>query len=176
MPQPSNWPADIAYIQRNVYSKGMDAAALKVIGHTPQWPGPPQQVCKLVKIKKITDPKHPAYNQYGLFAAKKIPPRTHLLDYLGYVHTAAESDESSNYDIVLDKDTGIAIDAQRCGCEARMVNDYRGICERPNVQFDDRYVGDELRIAIFTMSEPISAGTELCINYGKGFWNARQNS
>jgi SET domain-containing protein len=126
-----------------------------------------------VKIKRIDNPQHPAHGQFGLFAARKLPPKTHVLDYLGYVHQADESDETSNYDIVLDKTSGIAIDAQRQGCEARMVNDYRGITSRPNVKFDDHYVNGELRVGIFSMNEAISAGTELCVNYGKGFWNAR---
>lgn len=36
-------------------------------------------------IQRIEDKNHPACGQFGLFAAKQIPPRTLILDYIGMV-------------------------------------------------------------------------------------------
>lgn len=165
--QPANWPSGIIYLTHNIYSKSLtkdEVSAIKPSTKT-QKPSP------LVKIKKIDDKSHPAFGQCGLFAAIKIQPHQHIIDYLGYVHNENETDPNSNYDIVLDNHLQISIDAQKMGCEARMVNDYRGIQQRPNVKFDDRIVDGEQRIAIFACEKVINKGQELCINYGKGFWS-----
>jgi SET domain-containing protein len=174
---PGGWPEDLRYITRNIYSKQLNATELEKIGVDKNCqPQPPaQKPSKLVKIRQINDPNHPAHGQNGLFAATKLQPKMHIIDYLGYVHPDRESDPSSDYDLKLDKETGVGVDAQRVGTEARMVNDYRGIMNRPNVAFDNRVVGGELRMAIFVAENPIPKGTELCINYGKGFWNARSS-
>lgn len=37
----------------------------------------------VVVIRRISSPEHPASGQLGLFAAKKIPPKTHIVDYIG---------------------------------------------------------------------------------------------
>jgi hypothetical protein len=36
-----------------------------------------------VAIKRITETSHPAFEQFGLFASKKIASNTHIMDYLG---------------------------------------------------------------------------------------------
>lgn len=171
---PHGWPDNVNYITRNIYSKGLSADDLATLGVKKGQQTIAQKPCPLVKIKKVVDPNHPAYGQNGLFAAAKLKPNSHIVDYLGYVHTQQESDESSDYDILLDRFRGIGIDAQKFGTEARMVNDYRGIGDKPNVMFENRTMPDgEVRMAIFVGNKPISKGQELLINYGKGFWNAR---
>ncbi|ANB13045.1 hypothetical protein AWJ20_1323 [Sugiyamaella lignohabitans] len=176
--KPKNWPEGLIFVTRNVYSKKLAADELAAIGHDvkKQATVRAQNPSNLVKIKKILDPKHPAYGQNGLFAARKLAPGSHVIDYLGYVHNSQDTDPTSDYDIQLDKQSGIAIDAQKWGTEARMINDYRGIQSKPNVKFDDHYVDGQLRVAVFVLNQPISAGDELCINYGKGFWQARVGS
>lgn len=175
---PANWPSNIVFISENIYSSQLTPDELASIGVTgakaksrPTPNGASSN--KLIKIKKISDPKHPANGQYGLFANQKLPPRSHVIDYVGYVHPNRESDASSDYDISLDSALGIGIDAQRWGCEARMINDYRGIQNTNNVVFDNRTVGKELRIAVFVGPQQVNKGDELCINYGKGFWKGR---
>lgn len=187
---PTNWPANIRYTTRNIYSKEIAPAVLEQItGQSTAAlananPRVPAQTAKYVanvagvKIKKIGDKTHPAYNQCGLFAAKRLKPGSHVLDYMGLVHTGEESNVLSDYDIALGRykvdSVGeevfveIGIDAMTVGNEARMVNDYRGIGTKPNVKFDEHVVQGEYRIGIFVMDKEIKKGEELLINYGKG--------
>ncbi|ODQ63619.1 hypothetical protein NADFUDRAFT_53282 [Nadsonia fulvescens var. elongata DSM 6958] len=171
---PTNWPSSVIYTQTNIYSKSFSPDQLQSLGRANlQKPLKPQPPAKLVKIKPITDPSHPACGQFGLFATQKLPPKSHIIDYLGYVHLVSESDVTSDYDITLDGDLGVAIDAAKWGCEARMINDYRGVKERPNVIFENRIVGGELRMAVWVGGKEIKKGEEVCVSYGKGFWKAR---
>lgn len=144
--------------------------------------------------RKITDASHPAYGQHGLFTTRKIQPGQHILDYIGFIHTETESDPRSDYDIrfflapsfqsprspstpVLETEW-ISIDAANMGNEARFINDFRGIAERPNVEFRD-YVLDcghgrfQRRMGVFCLTKPIAKSQELVVTYGKGFWLAR---
>lgn len=164
--KPGNWPSNIVYLNHNVYSRKIEPATLHEI--LPK-PATPNSVCKLVRIKLITEKSHPACGQYGLFATRKLPAQSHILDYLGYVHPDTESDPTSDYDISLDSSLGIAIDAQRWGNEGRMVNDYRGIGPKPNVMFDDHFVNGERRIGIYVLpGREVQKGEELLVSYGKG--------
>lgn len=171
--KPKGWPENLIYVTRNVYSKQFNTEKLDQLGVKKNINSPCQNPVKHVKIKTITDPGHPARGENGLFAAIKLSPKSHVIDYLGYVHPEEESDPNSDYDLSLDRDIGVGIDAQKYGTEARMINDYRGIQNRPNVYFENRRVDGELRMSIFVMDKPIQKGEELCINYGKGFWKAR---
>jgi SET domain-containing protein len=133
--------------------------------------------------------------QFGLFAAKKIPPLTYLLDYLGEVH--CDDRPSSDYDLSLyrtpDCLTSVGVDASAMGNEGRFVNDYRGIRTRPNAQFEERRVdGGELKMTIWTCSEAIKKGDEILastgmylntplltvldpqVSYGKSWWSHRR--
>jgi len=133
--------------------------------------------------------------QFGLFAAKKIPPRTYLLDYLGEVH--CDERPSSDYDLSLyrtpDGSVSVGVDASAMGNEGRFVNDYRGIRARPNAQFEERRVDNgELKMSIWTGSEAIKKGEEILVgrgvhlntlfltvlhpqvSYGKSWWSHRQ--
>ena len=109
--------------------------------------------CSLVKITAIISSSHPAVGQSGLFAAKDLKPGTFILQYLGEIHASpnplqsgnGEEDPhaSSNYDLSLDRESRIGIDADERGNEARFINDYRGVAERPNAEFKE--VWDEGR-------------------------------
>lgn len=195
---PSNWPLNVQYTTKNIYSKNIPSEVLvKITGKTSAVqansnPKVPPQTAKHVanvggvRIKAISEKSHPACGQYGLFAAKKLKPGSHVLDYMGFVHTDKESNSTSDYDITLDTFRlvegckegevlymGIAIDAMSVGNEARMVNDYRGIASKPNVHFDEHIVQGEQRVGIFVMDREIKKGEELLISYGKAFWKAR---
>lgn len=108
--------------------------------------------------------------QFGLFAAKKIPPRAYLLDYLGEVH--CDDRPSSDYDLSLyrtpDGSVSVGVDASGMGNEGRFVNDYRGIRAKPNAKFEERH-GDngELRMSIWTGSEAIKKGEEILVSVGE---------
>ncbi len=205
--------------------------------------------------KPVRQVPHPAAGQCGLFACARIPPNTFLGPYLGVVHTEAESNEESNYDLRLwayrradastyyssseqaQEDSGdadeeveripLGVDATHAGGVMRFVNDFRGILPRPNVFFQDWEdeagsdiegegiddgagagvdAGEEAAgpdpaekknadsaydsiqpdsatsasrgrvrgIGLFTGAHSVEAGTELCVSYGKGFWQARE--
>lgn len=107
--------------------------------------------------------------QFGLFAAKKIPSRTHLLDYLGEVH--CDDRPSSDYDLSLYRSSdglvSVGVDASTMGNEGRFVNDYRGIRAKPNAQFEERRIENgELRMSVWTGSEVIKKGEEILVSEG----------
>lgn len=66
------------------------------------------------------------------------------------------------------------MDAGRMGNEARFVNDFRGIRDKPNAVFADRWseFGD-LRMGIWSSHEGIKKGDEIVVSYGKAWWLAR---
>ncbi|KAN0061990.1 hypothetical protein ACQY0O_005985 [Thecaphora frezii] len=137
------------------------------------------------KSASTTTARHPALGQYGLFALQDIPPNTFIRPYFGRVHSEDETDPNSEYDMKVEHvepslqhgvSGSIAIDATQCGNEARFVNDYRSIMPHPNCELDNWSVHSgsdhELRgMGVFSGSKTIRAGTELTVNYGKGFWS-----
>ncbi len=157
----------------------------------------PRGPCSLVKITPITISSHPANGQFGLFAAKDLKPGTFILQYVGEIHASAltisfpqdtptniEPHANSNYDLSLDRELGIGIDADRKGNESRFINDYRGIAERPNAEFKE--IWNERRsergMGVRVLPEGksgkgkgIRKGEEILVSYGKGFWDARRD-
>lgn len=125
-------------------------------------------------VRRISEENHPAYGQYGLFAAKKIPPKTHILDYVGEVH--CDERPQSDYDLSLYRSqcgADVGIDASVIGNEARFINDFRGVREKPNAVFaDERSTSGELRMSVWSMGE-IRKGEEILVSYGKAWWKAR---
>lgn len=120
-----------------------------------------------VELKQSYLQSKQAVGQFGLFAAKRIPPRTYLLDYLGEVHCDDRS--LSDYDLSLyrtpDGSTSVGVDASAMGNEGRFVNDYRGIRGKPNAQFEERRCDNgELRMSIWTSSEVIKKGEEILVS------------
>lgn len=128
-----------------------------------------------VTIKLITADSHPANGQRGLFAARKIPPRSRIIEYVGEVH--CDDRPHSDYDLSLyhsPEGTGVGVDASRMGNEARFINDYRGVAVRPNAVFEEHRNGrGELCMAVWSGKEEIKKGQEILVSYGKGFWQAR---
>lgn len=101
----------------------------------------------------------------------------------------ADQDPNSDYDLNLDRELGLSVDAATSGNESRHANDYRSIAERPNAEFRDIFIqvkstkrvdGQrwERRVAIFVLPAGkaqkrkggIKAGEEILVSYGKGFW------
>ncbi|RDL36576.1 SET-containing protein [Venustampulla echinocandica] len=199
---PKNWPQNIRYITAPVYQHTLTPEQLASVRTrkketTNSIPasvsiGP----CSIVKITPISDPSHPAAGQCGLFTASNLKPGTFILQYLGKIHASPASPSlpnltshvdphaGSDYDLSLDRDQGLGIDANELGNEARFVNDYRGIAEKPNAEFRD--VWDERRkekgIGVFVLPEGksgkgkgIKKGQEILVSYGRGFWGARKD-
>lgn len=109
---------------------------------------------------------------------------------MGHLHTndPEDTDPSSSYDITLDRELGLSIDASKAGNEARFINDYRGVKDKPNAEFKDMWVrvGEkkwERWIGVFVLNvgkaglrkAGIRGGEEIVVSYGKGFWEDRKN-
>ena len=200
---PCNWPREIPYLTDQTYSDAVTAdlrADLSRItsesaSYAKISPDALKAPCPWVEIKTITDDKHPASGQRGLFATQHLEPDSLVCLYLGHVHTNAlsDTDPHSDYDLALDRDNGLSVDAAWSGNEARFANDYRSIAERANAEFRDCLIqvksekrADgvkwERRVGIFVISAGkagkrkagIKAGEEILVSYGKGFWEGRQ--
>ena len=189
---PKNWPSQLPYLRKPSYSKKLTNDIMGTLilekAHLPSGEQAYSVVAPHanVKITPILDKSHPANGQSGLFACHSLSPGTFILPYLGYVHDQAETDESSDYDLSLDREQGIGVDASKMGNEARFTNDYRGISSGPNAEFRDAYIdlGNgkvEKRVGIFVLragksgkhAKGIAKGQEILISYGKGFWTER---
>ncbi|KAI6031971.1 hypothetical protein BKA83DRAFT_46882 [Pisolithus microcarpus] len=179
MARPSSWPSDVQYITSPRYHASVPTVTqlfltdgVRLTNH----PAPPKPFngttsTVYVRIRSISDASHPARGQFGLFAVRKIPPKTHIIDYIGEVHCQDRLD--SNYDLSL---TSVGIDASKMGNEARFVNDYRGIRCKPNAIFVEyRTAMGELRMSVRSSSDPIQKGDEILVSYGKSWWRFRED-
>ncbi|KAI9708446.1 MAG: hypothetical protein M1820_003907 [Bogoriella megaspora] len=197
---PKNWPPNVTYLTDLSYTAKLDRSVLRIsrsllpaesaILTLPRLTLP----SPLVRITPITNSQHPAYPQFGLFAARNLPAGSFILLYLGFAHTDAESDFTSDYDLSLDRESGVGVDASKAGNEARFMNDYRGIKEAPNAEFKDAWIEESIkgnggdvmmsnRIGVFVLNagksgkraKGIAKGEEIVVSYGKGFWRERQS-
>ena len=193
---PKNWPRGITFLTTLHIPPPLTSASLQtttsasssldltIIKPAPPTPSP------LVRITPVTTPSHPAHGQHGLLALRTLPPSSFILFYLGTLHPSPTTDHESNYDLSLDRDLDLSIDATHYGNEARFINDYRGIrLEGPNAKFRDCLVEMgpgkyERRIGVFVLnagkagkrSKGIAKGEEIVVSYGKGFWSARKEA
>lgn len=188
MSKPKNWPAGIPYLSAPLHGKDITAVHLTALRAKPassavsivpvastSLPAP------LVRIQGISDPSHPANGQHGLFATRDLKPGTFILPYLGRVHTSKTTDPLSDYDLWLDKEQDLAVDAASCGNEGRFVNDYRGVRARANAEFGVAWCErwGQLCVGFWVLGggkkhgEGIKKGEEICVSYGKGFWDKR---
>ncbi|GKT94127.1 SET domain-containing protein [Colletotrichum tofieldiae] len=138
MAQPKNWPAGLPYLSAPAHSRLLTPAQRQAISQKPaSLPDIPAQATvlpsPLVRITPIADGTHPAKGQSGLFATRHLKPGTFVLPYLGIVHPEMPSE--SDYDLWLDREAEVAVDADKSGNEARFVNDYRGIADKPTRSF-----------------------------------------
>lgn len=192
---PNGWPKDIVYLNASKYSPKVQKAQLEAI-RSPQESLPkglvlslPFKPSSLVCIQSIQDPKHPAFGQHGLFASKDLAPDSFIVAYLGLTHSndTEDTNASSDYDLSLDREAGVSVDAMAMGTEARFINDYRGVREKgPNAEFRDIWLDvedgvGEKAIGVFVLSagkagkwkDGIKKGEEIAVSYGKGFWQGR---
>ena len=194
---PVNWPLEIEYLRQPQVSPAVPVATLKLLNKPTATTASHARLALTsipfpnprVRITPVSDPSHPANGQFGLFALKHLTPDTFILPYIGRLHsdTSEDTDATSNYDISLDRELGLALDAAKSGNEARFVNDYRGIADRQNAEFRDCWIQIapgkwERWIGIFVLSAGkagkrkagIRPGEEILVSYGKGFWQERK--
>ncbi|KKP02536.1 hypothetical protein THAR02_05349 [Trichoderma harzianum] len=212
MSKPKNWPASLPYLKAPLYGKDISPShiqflrtkpphddnnsAIDLVPIAPASSPATETPCPRVKIQAITDRNHPAYGQFGLFAAQNIAPGELILVYLGRLHGAATTSEESDYDLWLDREMDVAVDAAGEGNEGRFVNDYRGIegKERANARFGNVFCErwGEVCVGVWAVgggggknmkgdgkkkkkSEGgIKKGEEILVSYGKGFWEERR--
>ncbi|KAK8437568.1 hypothetical protein IWX49DRAFT_549770 [Phyllosticta citricarpa] len=193
--QPKNWPPSLPYHAHPLPSPAFPRALLQTLHTPPAYPAPvfhalPPSPNPNVLITPITTTGHPACGQAGLFARAALPPATLILTYSGTLHTRDDADAASDYDLSLDRELGVGVDAARGGNEARFVNDYRGVpgVAAPNAEFGDVWVEVdgkrvERRMGVWVLGKGKNAkglrargirkGEEILVSYGKGFWRER---
>ncbi|KAK8037877.1 SET domain-containing protein [Apiospora phragmitis] len=144
---PKNWPPTLSYLTQPSYACHLTKEQLNAL----RTRGPdltseiplslPRGPSALVKITAITQPSHPAHGQAGLCATRNLAPGSLIIPYYGVVHSDLAlpqhnlDHEKSDYDLRIDRDAQLAVDAAKAGNEARFVNDYRGVRDRPNAEF-----------------------------------------
>ncbi|KAK4230131.1 putative set domain-protein [Podospora fimiseda] len=199
---PKNWPSQLPYLITPTHSPNLTPSNLAAI-RIPPSPSDPLPIipksykpgpCQSVRITPITDPAHPAHNQSGLFAATNLQPGQLILPYIGELHSSLPNPSydysSSDYDLWVDREGDVAVDASRMGNEARFVNDFRGVPgkmeggkSKANAEF--KVVWDERRkervMGVFVLGEGksgkvkgIRKGEEILVSYGRGFWGERR--
>lgn len=192
---PKAWPRGLMYITAPVYSKTLTPEHFGSLRRPPALPNaclPRSEVAPgpspLAVITPIGNPSHPASGQHGLFAAQNLPPDAFVILYLGVVHGKDDADPASDYDLSLDRELGLGVDASRMGNEARFINDYRGVRSAgPNAEFREVWVDAgngkaEKGMGVFVLgagksgkrAKGIRKGEEIVVSYGKGFWSERQ--
>lgn len=200
---PDNWPEDILYLTEPTWSDAitdeqrlkLTRTASEVETHCRVTPEQVSRTPKACAITIITDEKHPARGQRGLFAAEHLEPDQFIILYQGHIHNNSLSDTNphSDYDLNFDREIYLSIDAAKSGNQSRCANDYRGIAERPNAEFRDCFIKVpctkraggtkwERRVGIFVLSagkagkrkHGIKAGEEILLSYGKQFWESRR--
>ncbi|KAI0379000.1 hypothetical protein F5Y04DRAFT_138584 [Hypomontagnella monticulosa] len=194
---PKNWPASIPYLLQPSYAPHITKSQQEVIHTRPPdlsteipraFPRGPSAIARIVPI---TDATHPANGQSGLFAARALPPGSLILPYYGIVHSAvaphSAAHETSDYDLWLTREGALAVDAAKAGNEARFVNDYRGVRDRPNAEFRECWDArrGERCMAVFVLpagknagkkaAVGVAKGEEILVSYGKGFWSKRRD-
>jgi len=198
---PADFPADIQFLTTPVASPLLPALD-RLTYCTPCPPHLVPNAPPRVAIRTITDARHPAKGQRGLFNDGKgaIERGTWIRDYVGLVHTEGEADPKSEYDLSLERrpvpggDDGdeqeqepqfevVGCDATQMGGEARFVNDYRGVpgYERANAVFELRtwdipgVAGRKgARMAVWAGPHGVAKGAEICVSYGKGYWRPKE--
>ncbi|KDR84821.1 hypothetical protein GALMADRAFT_233228 [Galerina marginata CBS 339.88] len=176
---PIHWPRHLQYLTSSHYHSSVPPAIVtQILGSSSQANkdllSNSNRRPKVV-IQAISSDSHPAKGQFGLFAAQKIPPNSHIVNYIGEIHVDDRPD--SDYDLCLlrlpDGDS-VGIDASTMGNEARFVNDYRGISNKANAAFvNDRTASGELKMSIWSSNGEIEKGQEILVSYGKSWWRSR---
>lgn len=123
----------------------------------------------LLEVRVITDPRHPAYGQAGLFAKSIIPSNTVVTPYAGFIEVFATSCNSRTYTMgfgALGDD--YALDAEFVGNYGRFANDPRGVGTlQPNLSAENRFSSRGESFTALVSRRQISAGEEILMSYGK---------
>jgi hypothetical protein len=172
---PAHWPKNIIYTNALHYHSSVEPGTRSYIQGDSKSTKNPETHRYLVVIRPISLPSHPAAGQFGLFAARKISPRTRILDYTGEVHCDERPDSDYDLSLLRTQDgVNVGVDASAIGNEARFINDFRGIRDKPNAIFvESRASSGELRMSVWSVATAIKKGDEIVVSYGKSWWRTR---
>ena len=149
---PAEWPDHVPF------TSGTVAGEL----HPAVWPKLREPRVVIKRIPSDVE-AHPCRGQYGVFARTALQATTCLMSYGGILRTAQASDSR----LVVSLGGGLDVDAASCGNEARYINHYAGIAERPNCQLLVRMDAcSGQRWACVSLLHAVPAGAELLLDYG----------
>ncbi|KAI8908123.1 hypothetical protein DFJ77DRAFT_513524 [Powellomyces hirtus] len=177
--EPPNWPTSIEYLITYEWAPSIPYHVK--YGYFCLDPeGPPEDEIPTrkvtrsgtspVEIRILDNPDHPACGERGLFATKRIPPFSWILDYIGVINLTASIPPERTY--TLSYHGPLSIDASERGNQGRCINDWTGIATRPNADFDvyRDAVSHEVRTGVWSLNQWIEIGDEILAVYGGEFW------
>ncbi|CCW62084.1 unnamed protein product [Phytomonas sp. EM1] len=123
----------------------------------------------LVEVRVITDPRHPAYRQSGLFAKRTIPNNTIVTPYSGLIEVFCTSCNSRTYTMGFGKiNDDYALDAEFVGNYGRFANDPRSIeGSSANLTAESRFNSRGEPFTALVARRQINEGEEILMAYGK---------
>ncbi|KAG5466818.1 hypothetical protein LSCM1_00995 [Leishmania martiniquensis] len=124
---------------------------------------------EVLEVRVITDPRHPAYGQAGLFAKSTIPSNTIVTPYSGFIEVFGTSCNSRTYTMGFGAfGDDYALDAEFVGNYGRFANDPRGVGTlQANVSAENRFNSRGESFTALVSRRQISAGEEILMSYGK---------
>ena len=174
----SPWPSDVTYLTSLHYGDDVKRAKqiyakYRVSGDDPILASA-ASTKKIARWQRIVDANHPARGEHGLFASRKLERGERIVDYLGHVSLRGNESQTSDYTASFGDAHELALDAEKMGNEARMINDFRNTGKRANALFD-QYVdaAGDTKLGVFVGPHAIGKGEEILVSYGKGFWRNR---
>ncbi|CCW69439.1 unnamed protein product [Phytomonas sp. Hart1] len=123
----------------------------------------------LVEVRVITDPRHPAYRQSGLFAKRTISNNTIVTSYAGFIEVFSTSCNSRTYTMGFGTiNDDYALDAEFVGNHGRFANDPRSIegCTA-NMTAESRFNSRGEPFTALVARRQINEGEEILMAYGK---------
>nr|CCC93162.1 conserved hypothetical protein [Trypanosoma congolense IL3000] len=128
------------------------------------------------ELRVITDLRHPAYGQIGLFARKTIPANVVITPYSGYVEIFPTSCNSRTYTMGYGSlSDDYALDAEFVGNYGRFANDPRGVgALTANISAESRFTPRGETYTALVSRRVIAKGEEILMAYGKDH-NLRHN-
>ncbi|ESL06052.1 hypothetical protein TRSC58_06280 [Trypanosoma rangeli SC58] len=122
-----------------------------------------------VELRVLTDPRHPAYGQLGLFAKSTIPANTVVTSYSGYIEISSTSCSSRTYTMGFGSlSDDYALDAEFAGNYGRFANDPRGVLGMAaNLTAESRFTPRGEAYTALVSRRVINKGEEILMSYGK---------
>lgn len=82
---PSHWPMSVTYLTASTYHSSVPGTLKRFLQGTPTATKSTytRDQHSAVLIRRILDIDHPAFEQFGLFAGRKIPANTFIIVYKG---------------------------------------------------------------------------------------------